>query len=296
MLVQNKDSFPFEWERAIANAEREAGAVGGTLRRHRPSTDSLRLSSLLHPLPLKGVAFALLFLLAACTPTIEKLEQVGSPPPLSSATNPQEVPGYKPTSWPMPEPEPEHPRYANSLWQPGARAFFRDQRASRVGDILRVNIELDEKAELDNQTNRSRASQESVAAPKVFGLEGKLKYLTPGMPDRDSLFDITGDSTADGTGKIKRKEKIETQVAAVITQVLPNGNYVIDGNQEIRVNFEVREVSIKGIVRPEDIDSSNTIDSTQIAQARIVYGGRGQITDVQQPRWGNQVIDILSPF
>lgn len=234
--------------------------------------------------------------MAACSSTLDRLEQIGSPPPMTKVEDPTTQPGYKPMTWPLPETPPKDSQYSNSLWQPGARAFFRDQRAARVGDILRVRIAIDNRAEVKNDTDRTRDSTEAVGAPKVFGLEGKLKYLTPGTPEPDNLFDITGSSSSAGTGEIKREERIETEVAALITQVLPNGNYVIDGSQEIRINHEIREVSVKGVVRPQDIDSDNTIDSSQVAQARIVYGGRGVLSDVQQPRWGQQAIEVLSPF
>lgn len=236
--------------------------------------------------------------LTACGSTINKLENVGSKPPLSTVSNPQTSPTYKPVTWPMPEPETSSTRTANSLWQPGSRTFFRDYRAGRVGDILRVNIEINDQAKLDNKTDRSRTGTETAAAPSLYGLQGRINNLIPlekGL-DTSNLLEISGDSSTNGVGKIDRKERIRTQVAALITQVLPNGNLVIDGSQEILVNFEVREVAVSGVIRPEDINSDNTIESTQIAQARITYSGRGQITDVQQPRWGQQVIDVLSPF
>lgn len=234
--------------------------------------------------------------LGGCASTIDKLDRVGNQPPLTRVENPQTRPDYKPLSWPLPDPEAPGQQHANSLWQPGARAFFRDQRASRVGDILRVNIEINDQAKLDNKTDRSRGSTENVAAPSVYGMEKKLGLLTPGTPNPANLFNIASNTNTNGIGKIDRKEKIRTQVAALVTQVLPNGNLVIEGTQEILVNYEIREVSVNGVIRPQDITSDNSIDSTQVAQARITYSGRGQISDVQQPRYGQQIIDILSPF
>lgn len=235
--------------------------------------------------------------LTACAGTIEKLERTGKQPPLSKVENPQTRADYKPLSWPLPDPEASSIRTANSLWQPGARAFFRDQRASRVGDILRINIEINDQAQLDNKTNRGRNSTEDVSAPVLFGFEKKLKYLSPGNPDPSlPMFALESDTATTSDGKIDRKEKIRTQIAALVTQVLPNGNLVIEGTQEILVNYEIREVAINGVIRPQDINSDNTIESTQIAQARITYSGRGQISDVQQPRWGQQLIEVLSPF
>ncbi len=235
-------------------------------------------------------------MLAGCASTMDKLEQVGKPPPLSAVSNPTTEPEYQPLSWPMPEAQPAPRQYANSLWQPGARAFFRDQRAARVGDILRVNIKIKDKAELDNETDRSRTGADSISAPTVFGVQNKLFKFLPGTADPSNLATVNTAGSHKGTGAIKREETIETQVAALITQVLPNGNLAIDGSQEIRINNEIREVAVRGVVRPQDISSNNTIESSQIAQARIVYGGRGQISDVQQPRWGSQVIEAVSPF
>jgi flagellar L-ring protein precursor FlgH len=245
-----------------------------------------------------ALLMAALLGISACGSTIDKLSKVGDRPPLSPVENPKTKHSYTPITWPLPEPQPTSIRTANSLWQPGARTFFRDQRASRVGDILRVNIEINDQAKLDNTTERSRTSREDIRAPSVIGLQGRIDDLIPFTKDVDpaTLFDITGDSSTEGEGKINRRERINTQVAVLITQVLPNGNLVIDGGQEILVNYEIREVKVSGVIRPEDINSDNTIESTQIAQARIVYSGRGQMSDVQQPRWGQQIIEVISPF
>lgn len=239
---------------------------------------------------------SLALVLSACSGTLDKIEQVGKQPPMSTIQNPTVQPDYEPLTWPLPETPPPSVKHANSLWQPGARAFFRDQRAARVGDILRVKIKIQDKAELKNETQRKRDSSDSLETPKVFGLQGKMMKWLPGFQDTDNPLSVTSGTDSKGTGDIKREERIETEVAALVTQTLPNGNLVISGKQEMRINYEIREVSVSGVVRPEDINSDNTIDSTQIAEARIIYGGRGQLMDVQQPRWGSQVIDAVSPF
>jgi len=243
-----------------------------------------------------ALAVTLSFIISGCASTVDRINSIGTPPPLNEVDNPNIAPDYEPLTWPLPETQAPERKYAGSLWQPGARHFFRDQRAGRVGDIVRVMIEIADKAELESETSRERTSNESLNAGKLFGLESGFYGLIPGNQDPSNLLSIGGDSENEGTGTIGREETITTQIAAIVTQILPNGNMVIKGSQEIRVNFEIREISVAGVIRPEDIKADNTIDSNQIAQARISYGGRGQISDVQQPRWGNQVIDILSPF
>lgn len=230
--------------------------------------------------------------LTACASTIDKLSAAGQRPPLTEVNNPQIANDYKPLSWPLPDPEVQTARTSNSLWQQGSRAFFRDQRAARVGDILRVNVAIADQAKLDNKTDNQRDTDETIT-PSILPMPAQLDRL--GW-NEGRWAAITGGSSSNSTGKIDRKETISTQVAALITQVLPNGNLVIEGSQEILVNYEIREVSVKGVVRPQDINSDNTIESSQVAQARIVYSGRGQISDKGQPRWGYQVIDALSPF
>lgn len=183
-----------------------------------------------------------------------------------------------------------------SLWRTGARAFFRDQRAAKTGDIVTVNINIADRAQVANTTSRTRTNSEKAGMPNFLGLESKLNKVLPNAVDPSSLIDGSSASNSTGTGQVQRSETINLTVAAVVTGVLPNGNLAIQGRQEVRVNFEVRELVIAGIVRPEDISRDNTINHTQIAEARISYGGRGQLTDVQQARYGQQLYDALFPF
>jgi flagellar L-ring protein precursor FlgH len=224
---------------------------------------------------------------------IDRLKSVGEPPPLTHIENPTAQPGYKPVQMPMPTPQPVSYN-PNSLWRNGSRAFFKDQRAHQVGDIMTVKVKITDKANIENETQRSRTNKENSGVDDFIGsklINNPAKAILPGRI-------LTADSTAssEGKGSVQRQEALQTNVATVVTQLLPNGNLVIEGRQEVRVNFEVRELIVAGVVRPEDIESDNTIDSTKIAQARIAYGGRGQITDVQQPRYGQQVLDVILPF
>ena len=235
--------------------------------------------------------------LSGCNNILGKLDHINEPEPMTAIVNPQVKPDYKPMSWPMPETSPPPKQYANSLWQPGARAFFRDGRAARVGDILKVNIKINDKLQFNNQTEAKRTGTDVDTATGTGGLLDKARHFVPGLRiDPSNLINTTENTDIKGTGTVSRQDVLTTQVAAIVTQMLPNGNMVIDGSQEITMNQDVREVGIKGVVRPQDINSDNTIDSAQVAEARITYTGRGQMNSVQKPRWGGQVIEAISPF
>lgn len=240
-------------------------------------------------------ASALLLAAGGCANTVDRIAQIGEPPAMAAVANPLEKPDYRPITTPLPAPDPA-PKMANSLWRPGAKAFFRDQRAARVGDILTVNVQIADTATVNNTTTRARTAEETLGIPGLFGLETQLGKVLPEGIDPTALVGANGGGTFQGEGAVEREETISLTVAAMIVQVLPNGNLVIQGRQEVRVNFEVRELTVAGIVRPEDITATNTVAHTQIAEARISYGGRGQITDVQQPRYGQQLLDIIAPF
>ncbi|CDP50378.1 flagellar basal body L-ring protein FlgH [Paradevosia shaoguanensis] len=234
---------------------------------------------------------ALTSLLGACS-TMDRLSQVGQAPPLTAIQDPTTTAGYQPVSMPMPQAI-EDTYLPNSLYRTSAKGFFKDQRAHRVGDILTVLVTIDDQAQISNQTARGRTSTNTAGVGGVLG--SIFNGIAPDV-DAKAAVDTTSGMNDKGTGSVNRKENIETSVAAVVTQVLPNGNLVIEGRQEVRVNFEVRDLIVSGIVRPEDIRADNTIPSTKIAEARVAYGGRGQITDVQQPRYGQQVLDAILPF
>ena len=248
--------------------------------------------SSINRLVLTGSLLVVVSVASGCSST-DRLSQIGEQPRLTSIDNPTAAPGYKPVQMPMPKPETASYN-ANSLWRNGSRAFFKDQRAHQVGDILTVLVNITDKANIANETQRSRAAKEDAGVSDFIGKQLLSGNASKALGSR--LLTADSNSSNDGKGSVNRQEALQTNVAAVVTQVLPNGNLVVEGKQEIRVNFEIRELIVAGIVRPEDIHSDNTIDSAKIAQARIAYGGRGQITDVQQPRYGQQVMDILLPF
>jgi flagellar L-ring protein precursor FlgH len=183
-----------------------------------------------------------------------------------------------------------------SLFRSGAGGLFRDQRAGASGDIVTIRIDVRDRASIGNSTDRSRTSSENAGLAGLLGLERPLSKLLPGNPDTGKLVDLGSQSQSSGSGTTQRNETINMTMAAVVTGVLPNGNLVIRGRQEMRVNFELRELIVSGIIRPQDIARDNSIRHTQIAEARISYGGRGQLTDVQQARWAQQIYDALFPF
>ena len=185
---------------------------------------------------------------------------------------------------------------ANSLWRPGARAFFIDQRASKPGDILTVVININDTAKLTNQTQMQRQNATTGSIKNALGLETLAAKILPKGYDPANAINQSGSTNSAGTGSLNRQEQISLTVAAVVTGVLPNGNLIIQGSQEVRTNGELRQLTVAGIVRPEDISSANTIQHTQIAEARISYGGQGDLTRVNKTPWGQALAEQFSPF
>jgi flagellar L-ring protein precursor FlgH len=196
----------------------------------------------------------------------------------------------------LPMAQPPQPANANSLWKVGARTFFGDQRAARVGDILTVQIDIDDSARTQNTTTTSRTSGQTMGIPHLFGLESSLGKILPGGFDPSTAIETASTSNKAGAGAVTRSEKISLTIAAVVTGVLPNGNMIIQGTQEVLTNGELRRLTVSGIVRPEDISAANTIRHTQIAEARIAYGGRGEISRVQKTPAGQGLVEAFSPF
>lgn len=188
----------------------------------------------------------------------------------------------------------------SSLWRAGSRTFFADQRARRLGDILTVRINIQDSAQLRNTTKRERDNSASAGADSLFSKESLLgRLLPPGGAtpfDAGNLLSTQGNSTSNGTGTINRNETISLTVAAIITDLLPNGNFIVSGRQEVRINNELRELLVSGVIRPEDISPDNSIQHDQMAEARISYGGRGALSNIQRPPLGQRAAEAVSPF
>jgi flagellar L-ring protein FlgH len=231
-------------------------------------------------------ASALAGSLAGCS-AVDRLESIGQAPKLAPVGNPAD------TQLVAAIPQPPAITHAgNSLWQPGAHSFFHDPRATHVGDVITVNVSISDAAKLSNTTTSSRTNSDDANLTNFFGLENALpKSITPG-----SVLKMGSDNSNVGAGSVNRSESINLTLAALVAQVLPNGNLVISGHQQVRVNNELRDMQVSGIVRTEDITAQNTVDLSQIAEARISYGGNGTVSDVQQPRYGSQLFDILMPW
>lgn len=238
------------------------------------------------------VSIALLTVtLVACS----RVDHIGKPPTFSDKNEAAEAVAMRTPEYSLAM-LPPAPAMQSSLWSSGQRSLLGDQRAAKRGDILTVVISIDERAEISNSTKRSRSAGESLAIPQLLGVPQRVN---PELPDGASLadaVDLDSSSESGGDGSVRRREKLTLRVAATVTDTLPNGILAIEGSQEVRVNFELRELLVSGFVRPEDISRQNEITYDKIASARISYGGRGQITDVQQPRIGQQVLDAVLPF
>jgi flagellar L-ring protein FlgH len=230
-------------------------------------------------------------LLSGCG-ALTKLSEVGRPPAETPSSDPTKDPKYRPMTLPMPAREPP-PSQPDSLWRTGSRAFFKDQRAAQVGDVITIVVNMTDSATLNNVTTATRTGAESAGMPNFFGMES---LLPKSIVDPSKLMSISSANSNVGTGQIQRNEAVTLSLAGVVTQVLPNGNLVVAARQEFRVNDELRDLRVTGVIRTQDITSQNTVQSSQIAEARIEYGGRGQLTDIQAPRWGQQMMDIVLPF
>ncbi|BDG73028.1 flagellar basal body L-ring protein FlgH [Roseomonas fluvialis] len=240
------------------------------------------------------VLLALPLAMAACSGA-ERLSRLGDPPEMANVTNPTADPRWRPVTMPMPNPQ-DPPLANNSLWRPGSRTFLRDQRAAAVGDIITVLVAIQDDAELQNRTTRSRDNSESMGVPRLLGLDASYGRLFPGGFDPSNMVQGNSTSGVNGTGATRRSESVTLRVAATVTQTLPNGNLVVTGRQQVRVNSELRDLTVGGVIRPQDIASDNTVRHDRLAEARIAYGGRGTISDVQRPRVGQELLDVILPF
>lgn len=236
-----------------------------------------------------------LTLLGGC---LNRLEDVGQPPhmtPVSDAVAPNVSPERAAMARAAAAPQRQFYEQG-SLWASGPTSLFGDRRAATTGDILTIIIDINDRAQLSNTTGRARSGNETMSIAALMGLPERINGELPEGASLDPAADFGSSSASAGSGTVNRTEKITLRIAATVVDVLANGHLVVQGLQEVRVNFELRELAIAGIIRPEDISRNNEITYDKMAGARISYGGRGQITDLQQPRYGQQIFDVLAPF
>ncbi|KGD86296.1 MULTISPECIES: flagellar basal body L-ring protein FlgH [Rhizobium/Agrobacterium group] len=227
-------------------------------------------------------------LLAGCnSQTIKEIGNAPAMSPIGSGLQYAQTPQM--SSYPK---QPRHLASGYSLWSDSQAALFKDARALNVGDILTVDIQINDRASFDNETERTR--ENSTGLSWQLGVSNLFGWT----PEAEATGDLGSDSNTDshGKGSTERSERLKLLVAAVVTGILENGNLLISGSQEVRVNHEIRILNVAGIVRPQDVDSNNMISYEKIAEARISYGGRGRLMEVQQPPVGQQVVDLFSPF
>ena len=236
---------------------------------------------------MKKIASALAVAMAVSGCTSQAVNEIGRAPsmsPIGSGLNYAETPQMAMY--------PKQPRTAvsgYSIWSDQQSALFKDSRAFKVGDILTVNIRVNDRASFDNKTDRSRTNKSGMNLG--FGGSGNNFSV-----DTKANLGFGSSTSTKGDGSTERSEKLNLLVAAVVTGVIENGNLLISGSQEVRVNHELRIINVAGIVRPQDVDANNQISYERIAEARISYGGRGRLTEVQQPPWGQQAVALSSPI
>ncbi|MBL3284714.1 Flagellar L-ring protein precursor [Rickettsiales endosymbiont of Paramecium tredecaurelia] len=248
------------------------------------------------------IAVCLLPLFSGCVQISDRLSNFRKPPPMDSVqvmNIKEEEDRRVQEEANKNEERAKYVRKTNSLWQPGSTSFFRDNRAWRVGDILKVVVKIQDSASLNNSTQRKRNKTDRIGDIDFLGQKGVVAAVTGknlGQLDPVDILGFNAKADQSGLGKIARQEDVQLTIAALVVKVLHNGNLVIQGKQEVRVNHELREVTVAGIIRPRDITTDNSISSDQIAEARIAYGGKGVITDLQTPKYGEQILEAVSPF
>ncbi|WP_208348123.1 flagellar basal body L-ring protein FlgH [Pseudaestuariivita rosea] len=239
----------------------------------------------------KLTIFAVLLMSAACT----GVDTIGREPKFTPDVESSERIAMLTPS--LPQSRTPSRRIDNaSLWSGERQSLLGDRRAVQRGDIMTVVIEIDDRAEISNSTDRSRSGSESLAIPQLFGIPQRIDPRLPAGASLGDAVSVNSSSSSEGDGSVRRQEKLTLRVAATIVDVLPNGVLAIEGRQEVRVNFELRELLVSGFVRPADISRLNEITYDKIASARISYGGRGHISEMQQPRYGQQILEKVAPF
>jgi len=180
-----------------------------------------------------------------------------------------------------------------SLWPTDDHVFlFADRKALRVGDSVTVAIVENAQANNTADTDLSRTSAIKAGLSDFFHQKKFLGLFKLG----DDLITSSSDNSFKGAGSTTRQGQLTATITAIVKEVLPNGNLVVQGTRSVAVNHEEQYITITGVVRPEDINRDNVVLSSQVADANISIGGVGVVADKQRGGWGTWVFDLIWPF
>lgn len=186
--------------------------------------------------------------------------------------------------------------YSNgSIWQAASGSVTDDLKARRRGDIITIVISETASASKEAKTGTSRDSTMSAGIPNLLGLENS-NFMKNNFSDLAKIINASNSSKFSGSGSTSRQENLKATITARVIDVQSNGNLMIEGRRNIKVNEEDQIIVLEGTVRPRDIAPDNTVNSIYVADARINYSGRGIISDRQSPGWLMNILDKIWPF
>ena len=184
---------------------------------------------------------------------------------------------------------------AGSLYAAGNSGLFEDRIASRIGDMLVIRIDERESASRDASSKLEKKNQTAYGVPASFGLLAALQASHPNL-DPSALFGSESDSKFNGTGTLERAGRLNATLPVRVRQVMPNGDFFVEGTKVVMVDAEEHHIYVSGVVRQADIAEDNSVPSSRVGDAEIEYAGRGDVSDQQRAGWLSRTLGKIWPF